>query len=139
MSTQTFNSSLAFFCGAVLVGAVGVLWLTSVRAVVRVLAVQGLALGAVAATLGFHFHDAGLVATAVVVVAIKAVVIPALLRRIGSVDATERERVRGDLHRAGAIGAVEHRAEARLQVDRLRCGVDDRALASPDHRLDRPE
>ena len=92
MSTQTFNSTLTFFCGAVLVGAVAVLWLSAVRAVVRVLAVQGLALGAVAATLGLHFHDAGLVATAVVVVAIKAVVIPALLRRIGSLDATERER-----------------------------------------------
>ena len=68
------------------------LWLSAVRAVVRVLAVQGLALGAVAATLGFHFHDAGLIATAAVVVGIKAVLIPALLRRIGSGDATERER-----------------------------------------------
>jgi hydrogenase-4 component E len=92
MSTQSFNSSLTFFVGAVLVCAVAVLWLSAVRAVVRVLAVQGLALGAVAATLAFHVHDAGLVATAVVVVAIKAIVIPALLRRIGSVDATERER-----------------------------------------------
>jgi hydrogenase-4 component E len=92
MSTQTFNSSLTFFVGAVLVCAVVVLWLTSVRAVVRMLAVQGLALGAVAATLGLHVHDAGLVATAVVVVGIKAVAIPALLRRIGSADATERER-----------------------------------------------
>ncbi len=92
MSTQSFNSSLTFFVGAVLVCAVAVLWLSAVRAVVRVLAVQGLALGAVAATLGFHVRDAGLVATAAVVVAIKAVAIPALLRRVGSVDATERER-----------------------------------------------
>ena len=60
MSTQTFNSSLTLFVGAVLVCAVAVLWLSAVRAVVRVLAVQGLALGAVAATLGFHYHDAGL-------------------------------------------------------------------------------
>jgi hydrogenase-4 component E len=76
----------------VLVCAVTVLWLTSVRAVVRVIAVQGLALGAVAATLGFHIHDAGLVATAAVVVAIKGVVIPILLGRIGSADATAREQ-----------------------------------------------
>ena len=68
MSTQTFDSSLTLFVGAVLVCAVAVLWLSAVRAVVRVLAVQGLALGAVAATLGFHVHDAGLVATAAVVV-----------------------------------------------------------------------
>ncbi len=92
MSTQTFDSTLTFFVGAVLVCAVAVLWLSAVRPVVRALAVQGLALGAVAATLGLHVHDAGLVATAAVVVAVKAVLIPALLRRIGSGDATERER-----------------------------------------------
>ena len=92
MSVQTFDSSLTLFVGAVLVCAVAVLWLSAVRAVVRVLAVQGLALGAVAAVLGLHLHDAGLVATAAVVVAVKAVLIPVLLRRIGSGDATERER-----------------------------------------------
>ena len=64
MSGQTFDSTLTLFVGAVLVCAVAVLWLAPVRAVVRVLAVQGLALGAVAATLGLHVHDAGLVATA---------------------------------------------------------------------------
>lgn len=92
MSVQTFNSSLTFFVGAVLVCAVAVLWVSALRSVVRVLAVQGLALGAVAATLGLHVHDAGLVATAAVVVGIKAVVIPALLRRVGSDDATAREQ-----------------------------------------------
>lgn len=92
MSIHTFASLLTFFVGAVLVGAVAVLWLTAVRPVVRVLAFQGFALGAVAATLGFHGHDAGLVATAAVVMAIKAVAIPAVLRRIGPADATDRER-----------------------------------------------
>jgi hydrogenase-4 component E len=88
----SFSSTLSLFVGAVLVCAVAVLWLTALRAVVRVVAVQGLALGLVAATLGFHVHDAGLVGTAAVVVGIKAVVIPLLLRWIGSGDATAREQ-----------------------------------------------
>jgi hydrogenase-4 component E len=91
VSGGSFGSALTFFVGAVLVCAVSVLWVSAVRAVVRVLAVQGLALGAVAATLGLHAHDAGLVATAGVVVAIKGLVIPLLLGRIGAADATARE------------------------------------------------
>jgi hydrogenase-4 component E len=92
MSVQTFNSSLTFFVGAVLVCAVAVLWLSAVRSVVRALAIQGLALGAVAATLGFHVGDAGLLATAAVVVGIKAVAIPTFLRKVESGDAANREQ-----------------------------------------------
>jgi hydrogenase-4 component E len=93
VSGPSFSSALTLFVGAVLVCAVAVLWLSALRAVVRVVAVQGLALGAVAATLGLHLHDAGLVATAVVVVGIKAIVIPLLLRRVGSTsEATAREQ-----------------------------------------------
>ena len=33
--------------------------------------------------------------------------------------AVQRQRVRGDLHRAGPVAAVEHAPEGRLQVDRL--------------------
>ena len=47
-----------------------------------------------------------------------------------------RERVRGDLHRACAVAAVEHRAQIRLQVDRLGGRALDRPLAPADHRLD---
>lgn len=92
MTGGLFNSTLTLFVGAVLVCAITVLWLSAVRAVIRVIAVQGLVLGAVAATLGVHESDAGLVATAAVVMAIKGVVIPLLLRRIGSADATAREQ-----------------------------------------------
>ncbi len=92
MNGGSFDSTLTLFVGAVLVCAVAGLWLSSVRAVVRMIAVQGLALGAVAATLGVHTHDAGLLATAGVVVVIKGLVIPLLLGRIGSADATAREQ-----------------------------------------------
>ena len=36
------------------------------------------------------------------------------------VDPVQAQRVRGDLHRAGAVAAVDHPAEGLLQLDRLR-------------------
>ena len=45
-----------------------------------------------------------------------------------AVGAPQLERVRGDLHRAGALAAVEHRAEVGLQVDRLGRGALDGPL-----------
>ena len=48
-----------------------------------------------------------------------------------AVGAPQRERVRGDLHRAGAVAAVEHRAEVSLQVDRLGRRARHRPLAAP--------
>ncbi len=92
MSGESYSAALALFAGGVLVCAVGVLWLSTVRTVVHVVAVQGWALGAVAATLGLHGRDAGLVAAGTVVVAIKGVVVPILLRRIDAHDATAREQ-----------------------------------------------
>lgn len=92
MSGPSYSSALTLFVGAVLVGAVVVLWLSAVRPVVRVLAVQGLGLAAVAVTLGVHARDAGLIATAAVVAGIKGVAIPHLLARVGSDDATAREQ-----------------------------------------------
>ena len=53
--------------------------------------------------------------------------------------APELERVRGDLHRAGAIPAVEHRAEARVQVDRLGGRALDWTLLAADDRRDRAQ
>ncbi len=88
----SYSSTLTLAAGAVLVCAVTVVWLSSVRAVVRVVAAQGVALGMVALVLGLHVHDGGLIATAVVVLAVKAVAIPALLLRAGDGDALERER-----------------------------------------------
>jgi hydrogenase-4 component E len=61
--------------------------------VVRVAAAQGIALGLVAMILGIHLGDAGLIATASVVVALKGVAIPVFLRRAaGDGGALNRER-----------------------------------------------
>ncbi len=88
---MTTDGALTLAAGAVLVCAVTVLWLTSVHAVVRVVAVQAFALGSVALLLGVRDGDAGLIATAVVVVLVKGVVIPALLGRAGGGDVLDRE------------------------------------------------
>ena len=56
-------------------------------------------------------------------------------READPVGAVQRERVRGDLHRAGAVAGVGHPAEGRLQVDRLRRRALDRLLDPADDPL----
>ncbi len=87
-----FSSALTFSAGTVLVCAVTVVGLSSIRTVIRVVAVQGVALGLVAMVLGVQHRDAGLVATAVVVIVLKGVAIPLLLVRAGGAGAPARER-----------------------------------------------
>ncbi len=86
-----FSSTLTLAVGTVLVCAVTVLWLSSVRSVLRAVATQGIALGLVALILGAHLRDAGLIATAAVVLAVKGVAIPVLLGKAGG-GALDRER-----------------------------------------------
>lgn len=87
-----FSSTLTLAAGAVLVCAVTVLWLSSVPAVVRTVAVQGVALGCVALTVGVHVGDAGLIATAAVVLTLKGVAVPVLLSKAAGGGALDRER-----------------------------------------------
>jgi hydrogenase-4 component E len=81
MTGSPFNSGLTLAVGAVLVSAVAAVWLSSVRSVIRVVAVQGVALGLVVLILGLHLNDPGLIATAAVVLAVKGIAIPILLAR----------------------------------------------------------
>ncbi len=90
--SSSFSSTLTLAAGAVLVCGVTVVWLSSIRSVIRVVAVQGFALGVVAMVLGVHLGDAGLMATAAVVLAVKGVAVPILLARAGGSDALTRER-----------------------------------------------
>ena len=87
----SYSSALTLAAGAVLVCAVAVLWLASIRSVIKVVAIQGMALGLVAVVLGVHLHDVGLLAAAVVVIVIKGVVIPLLLGRANGGDSDSRE------------------------------------------------
>ena len=86
-----YASTLTLAAGTVLICAVVVLWVTSVRSVLAVVATQGVALGCVAMTLGVHVGDAGLMATAAVELAVKGLAIPMLIGRAAG-DALERER-----------------------------------------------
>ena len=58
---------------------------------------------------------------------------------VDPVRAAQFQRVRGDLHRARDVAAVEHLAERALEVDRLRRRPDDRPLLAAHDRLDRAE
>ena len=89
--TSTYATALTLAAGAVLICAVVVLWVRSVRSVLAVVATQGVALGCVAMTLGLHVGDAGLVATAGVELAVKGIAIPMLIGRAAG-DAPDRER-----------------------------------------------
>jgi len=75
-------SLLGLGAGAVLVCAVMVLWRGSTAAVVRVVALQGLALAMVAAVLGLVARDVGLLVTAGIVLVVKAGLVPRLLGRV---------------------------------------------------------
>ena len=85
------SSALTLAAGTTLVCALGVLWLSSPRGVIRVVAAQGASLGIVAGILGVSERDAALTATAAVVLALKAVVVPTLLARSGGAGPGARE------------------------------------------------
>jgi hydrogenase-4 component E len=108
---STYQAMLTLAAGTVLVSAVCVLWLVSVRWVIRVVAVQGATLGLVAVVLGVHERDVALLATALVVVAVKGVAIPLLLGRATGGAPMERElrplvNVPASLVAAGALIVV---------------------------------
>jgi hydrogenase-4 component E len=91
VSGQPFASGLTLAVGAVLVCAVAVLWLSSLASVIRAVSLQGIALGTVAIVLGLHLHDPALIATAAVVIVVKGLAIPMLLRHVTGDQPLERE------------------------------------------------
>ncbi|MHB1446200.1 MAG: hypothetical protein ACYCZV_11160 [Acidimicrobiales bacterium] len=91
MSGSAYAGVLELSAGVVLVCAVVSLWRRSLGAIVKVLSVQGFALGGVALVLGVRQHDPVLMAVAGLVVAAKAVVIPILLGRVVAGDPASRE------------------------------------------------
>jgi hydrogenase-4 component E len=91
MTGSSFSSMLTLASGLVLACAVTVVWMTSVRSVIRAVATQGIALGLVVMLLGVREHDAGLIATASVVFGVKGVAIPLLFGRATERGALARE------------------------------------------------
>jgi hydrogenase-4 component E len=67
------------------------LWRRSLRAIVRTLAVQGMALGVVAIVLGVHRRDVVLIVVGCLVVLAKGLAIPTLVRRVLANEPMSRE------------------------------------------------
>jgi hydrogenase-4 component E len=77
--------------GAVLVCALVTVWRRDLAAIVTTLACQGVALAVVVATVALHAHDGALGAVAAVVLILKGVVVPHLLRQVVRIDPGSRE------------------------------------------------
>jgi hydrogenase-4 component E len=81
MSDTVYGQSLDLICGGLLLSAVLMLWRRDLAAIVRVLAAQGVLLAALAALLGARESSVELIAVAAGVLLLKAIVLPAVLRR----------------------------------------------------------
>jgi hydrogenase-4 component E len=92
MSQGTYTGVLDLAAGAFLLTAVLIVWRRELRAIVRVLAWQGLALATIPLTVGVYHADAALIAVGAVVLLLRAVALPLLLARaVGTEDAERRE------------------------------------------------
>ncbi|SBW23134.1 hypothetical protein FDG2_3619 [Candidatus Protofrankia californiensis] len=91
MSTSVYTQLLDLACGVFLLAAVLVLWRRELTASVRLFALQGLALAAIAGLLGVHEHRFELLAVAAGIGALRAGVLPCLMRRVLAAGGETRE------------------------------------------------
>jgi hydrogenase-4 component E len=91
MNGAAYSSFLEIAAGLVILCAIVTLWRRSLPAIVRALAVQGVALGAVALVLGVHRRDVVLIVVGCLVVVAKGVAIPTLVRRVLANEPISRE------------------------------------------------
>ncbi|MDQ1483231.1 MAG: hydrogenase-4 component [Actinomycetota bacterium] len=90
MNQATYNGVLNLAAGAFLLAAVLVVWRRDLRAIVTLLAWQGVALGAIPLTEGVYHHDGALITVGVVVLLLRAVGLPFLLARAVGTEPQER-------------------------------------------------
>ncbi|MEO6143715.1 MAG: hypothetical protein ABIP19_07040 [Dermatophilaceae bacterium] len=90
MTEATYSGVLDLAAGAFLLTAVLIVWRRELRAIVRLLAWQGLFLAVIPIVEGIHEHDAALIIVGVAVLLLRAAVLPALLKR--AVGTEEHER-----------------------------------------------
>ncbi|MFJ8113297.1 hypothetical protein [Streptomyces sp. NPDC096132] len=94
MSDGLYTQLLDLACGAFLLAAVIVLWLRELAAIVRVFALQGIALAAIAVLLGVHEERWDLIGVGIGVGLLRAGALPYLMRR--ALTALAADRVRGE-------------------------------------------
>ena len=90
MTQATYNGLLNLAAGAFLLAAVMIVWRREIQATVKLLAWQGLALAAIPLAEGIYQDDAALVLVGVVVLVLRAIVLPLLLVRAVGTEAHER-------------------------------------------------
>jgi len=90
MTQATYNGVLNLAAGAFLLTAVLTVWRRELRAIVALLAWQGVALAAIPLSEGIYQGDAALTAVGVVVLLLRAVALPLLLARAVGTEAHER-------------------------------------------------
>ncbi|WP_019065368.1 hypothetical protein [Streptomyces prunicolor] len=90
MSESLFTQLLDLACGAFLLAAVVVLWRRELAAIVRLFALQGLALAAIALLLGLHEDRWDLIVVAAGIGALRAGLLPYLIRRALATLVTDR-------------------------------------------------
>ncbi|NBM19946.1 hypothetical protein [Streptomyces sp. GC420] len=90
MSESLYTQLLDLACGAFLLAAVVILWRRELGAIVRIFALQGIALGAIAVLLGLHEERWDLVAVACGIGVLRAGVLPYLMHRALVTPAAER-------------------------------------------------
>jgi hydrogenase-4 component E len=81
MTDANFAILIDFAAGGLTLAAVLVVWRRDLRAIVRLLAWQGVALAAIPLVRGVHDGDAALTLVGVAVLALRAVILPLLLAR----------------------------------------------------------
>src|SRR3954447_721603 len=82
MNENVYVEGLNLVCGGLLLSAVLILWRRELAAIIRLLAIQGLLLAALAALLGRHERSSEVIAVAAGILILKAVALPAVLRRV---------------------------------------------------------
>jgi hydrogenase-4 component E len=91
MDVETYRQLLDLALGVMIVAAVLALWRRSLPAIVRILAVQGLAVATIALLVGIHHHEPSDVVVAGLFVVVKVVVIPLVLLRVVRDSSNQRE------------------------------------------------
>src|SRR5438128_649588 len=91
MSDSLFTELLDLACGAFLLAAVVVLWRRELIAFVRLFALQGLALAAIALLLGLHEDRWDLIVVAAGIGALRAGLLPYLILRALSAFVAEQD------------------------------------------------
>lgn len=91
MRTSNYRQLLDALVAIALVASILVLWRRRLSSIVVILAVQGAALAGVALLVGLHHHETAQVPTAVVTLALKAIIVPALLWRVVLRSGDDRE------------------------------------------------